>query len=134
MMGLLTAALVDAAIIERELRLERAPAALAAPGADREAIIISCQCWSAIVVWLEDDKFESFLGGEATEEQNNPVVSWPGLEAAALRALTGAKDDTEANRVQKARLTAIHARLARMRRDVDFINEHFRQSREGIAA
>jgi hypothetical protein len=126
-MGLLTAALADAAIVERDKRVGRAPAALREPGADRNQIIISCQCWSAIVIWLEDDRFESFTGGEASD---GPIIRWPELEAAAARALAGARDDTEANRVQKARLTAIHARVQRHRQNVDFINAEFRARRE----
>jgi hypothetical protein len=131
MIGLLTSALLEAATIERDLRLERAPRALAESGADREAIVISCQCWSAIVTWLDTDKFESFVGGESSD---GPVIRWPELEAAAERALRGAKQGTEAERVQRARLTAVHARLQRMRADVDWLNAEFKKPREEIAA
>lgn len=140
-MGLLTAALVDAAIVERDRRLKRAAKELDAlqplvggdgaanekVRADRETIVTSCQCWSAIVTWLESDRFESFIGGETTD---GPIIRWPELEAAAARALAATKNTTEAELVHRARLMAVHAKLARMRSHVDFINAEFRRERE----
>lgn len=159
MMGLMTAALNDAAEFERDRRLARAADAIAA-GGDAQAIAIDCQCWTAIAAWLDTDRFMGFYGGadpgaqpgtvgeDGRATKDPPWIGWPQLEAAALKALTHVTDKTAEQEAKpghklaeladlhrrRARLFAIHRKLQLRRESIDIINAQIRAERERTAS
>lgn len=141
----ITAALADQAKSERDRRAASYPAKIQ-NGADAEALCVDYQCWVAIAEWLETNRFFGFYGGipprdgegdreavEGAPTRAQPWIGWPELEAAAERAIASVRGDNEAAQVRRARLTVIHAKLARMRRDIDEMNAELRKPKE-IAA
>lgn len=132
--------LVAAAQFERDRRAQTYPRRIREQGLDPEAASIDFQCWVAIAEWLETARFFSFAGGASPERDDAPIISWPQLEAAAESARNSIADKVrkqEAERignaeklaelyVRRARLFAIHARVAAMRRSIDGLNAELR--------
>jgi hypothetical protein len=135
--------LLDAAVAERDHRLESYNRRIAAGGLDPakiEAMCLDYQCWVAIAAWLETDRFDGFYGGADPESPSAPYVRWPELEAAAKKALDSVElklaregwfDGCEPTAISERRcaLVRIHRKVALRRESIDAINEEFRAQR-----